>query len=154
MKRSKIGAIVTAILTMIGTSASAQTPNFGEETTQVIHPDWVKNAVIYEVNLRQGTASRTFKSFEQELPRLQRLGVDILWFMPIHPISDVNRRGELGSYYAVADYKRVNPEFGSMKDFRELVDAAHQSGMKVIIDEVCNKTISSRRHQYANDHQS
>jgi glycosidase len=125
---------------MVGTHASAQTTNFAGEQTQVVHPDWVKNAVIYEVNLRQGTAGRTFKSFEQELPRLHSLGVDILWFMPIHPISEVNRKGELGSYYAVADYKRVNPEFGSMKDFRELVAAAHQAGMKVIIDEVCNHT--------------
>jgi glycosidase len=140
MKRSKICAAVAAILAMLGTGASAQVPNFGGEKTQVTHPDWVKNAVIYEVNLRQGTAERTFKGFEKELPRLQRLGVDILWFMPIHPISEVNRKGELGSYYAVADYKKVNPEFGSMKDFRELVDAAHKYGMKVIIDEVCNHT--------------
>ncbi len=140
MKTNKICAVLTAMLTMMGSVASAQTPDFGGETTQVTHPDWVKNAVIYEVNLRQGTSGRTFKSFEQELPRLQRLGVDILWFMPIHPISEVNRKGELGSYYAVADYKRVNPEFGTMKDFRELVHAAHQAGMKVLIDEVCNHT--------------
>jgi glycosidase len=125
---------------MGGTTLSAQEPEYGGETTQVSTPDWVKNAVIYEVNLRQGTPQRTFKAFQQELPRLQRLGVDILWFMPIHPISELNRKGELGSYYAVADYKRVNPEFGTMKDFRELVEAAHQAGMKVLIDEVCNHT--------------
>jgi glycosidase len=140
MRRSKICAAVAAILSVIGIGASAQTPEFGGETTQITHPDWVKNAVIYEVNLRQGTSQRTFKGFEKELPRLQCLGVDILWFMPIHPISELNRKGELGSYYAVADYKKVNPEFGSMKDFRELVAAAHECGMKVIIDEVCNHT--------------
>ncbi len=140
MKKDKICAAVAAILSMIGTGANAQSPDYGGESTQVPHPDWVKNAVIYEVNLRQGTAERTFKGFEKELPRLQKLGVDVLWFMPIHPISELNRKGELGSYYAVADYKRVNPEFGTMKDFRELVDAAHQQGMRVIIDEVCNHT--------------
>jgi glycosidase len=124
---------------MFGFNATAQTL-YGNETTQAAHPEWMKNAVIYEVNLRQGTSQRTFKGFEKELPRLQKLGVDILWFMPIHPISEVNRKGELGSYYAVADYKRVNPEFGTMQDFRDLVASAHNLGMKVIIDEVCNHT--------------
>ena len=72
--------------------------------TQVKHPDWSRNAVIYEVNLRQYTKEGTIKAFEQHLPRLKELGVDILWFMPIHPISKLNRKGELGSYYAVQDY--------------------------------------------------
>jgi glycosidase len=159
MKSSQICAVLAALLTMIRTGASAQEPQLGGETTQVSHPEWVKNAVIYEVNLRQGTAVRTFASFEQELPRLQRLGVDILWFMPIHPISDLNRKGELGSYYAVADYKRVNPEFGTMKDFRRLVEAAHQAGMKVLIDEVCNHTgcdnhwVDCHPEYYARDEQ-
>ena len=82
--------------------------------TEVIHPDWTRNAVIYEVNLRQYTKEGTIKAFEAHLPRLKELGVDILWFMPIHPISEKNRKGELGSYYAVNDYKAVNPELGTL----------------------------------------
>lgn len=103
-------------------------------------PDWMKNAVIYEVNLRQGTKERTLKGMQKELPRLKDLGVDILWLMPVHPISEKNRKGSLGSYYAVKDYKAVNPEFGTMEDLKEFVHVAHTLGMKVILDEVCNHT--------------
>ena len=108
------------------------------DSTEVRHPSWLDNAVIYEVNLRQGTPERTFKGFEKQLPRLKDLGVDVLWLMPVHPISKVNRKGTLGSYYAVADYKQVNPEFGTTQDLKDLVKAAHALEMKVILDEVCN----------------
>lgn len=103
-------------------------------------PEWMKNAVIYEANLRQGTPNRNIKGLQAELPRLKELGVDIIWLMPIHPISEKNRKGTLGSYYAVKDYKAVNPEFGTMDDFKEFVGRAHDMGMKVILDEVCNHT--------------
>lgn len=108
--------------------------------THVQHPQWSRNAVIYEVNTRQYTPEGTFKAFAENLPRLKNLGVDILWFMPIHPISEVNRKGTLGSYYAVADYKGVNPEFGTLDDFKDVVKKAHDMGMKVIIDWVPNHT--------------
>ena len=108
--------------------------------TTVNHPEWSRNAVIYEVNLRQYTPSASIKEFGTHLPRLKELGVDILWFMPIHPISEVNRKGELGSYYAVKDYKAFNPEFGTIKEFKEVVDSAHALGMKVILDWVPNHT--------------
>ncbi len=111
---------------------------FGTQKTSVVNPDWVKDAVIYEVNLRQGTPERNLKGMQLQLPRLRDLGVDILWLMPIHPISEKNRKGTLGSYYAVADYKKVNPEFGTLDDLKEFVRTAHNLGMKVIIDEVCN----------------
>lgn len=101
-------------------------------------PEWMDNAVIYEVNLRQGTPERNLKGFQKQLPRLRDLGVDIIWLMPIHPISEKNRKGTLGSYYAVRDYKAVNPEFGTMEDLKEFVRTAHTLGMKVILDEVCN----------------
>jgi len=111
----------------------------GIESTAV-YPDWSVDATIYEVNIRQYTPEGTFAAFEEHLPRLQQLGVKILWLMPIHPISKVNRKGTLGSYYAVADYKGVNPEFGTIDDFKALVEKAHRMGFKVILDWVANHT--------------
>lgn len=110
------------------------------------YPDWAKNAVIYEVNTRQFSPEGTFKAFEASLPRIKELGVDILWFMPIHPIGEKKRKfpegskTSLGSYYSVRDYKGVNPEFGTEADFKALVSKAHEMGFKVIIDWVANHT--------------
>lgn len=101
-------------------------------------PEWSRNAVIYEVNVRQFTPQGTFAAFAEHLPRLRELGVDILWFMPIHPIGELNRKGSLGSYYSVRDYRAVNPEFGTMDDWRALVQQCHELGFKVIIDWVAN----------------
>jgi alpha-amylase len=106
----------------------------------VQHPEWTKNATIYEVNVRQYTPEGTFKAFEKQLPHLKELGVDILWFMPINPIGVKNRKGKLGSYYSVKDYESVNPEFGSLEDFKTLVKQAHELGFHVIIDWVANHT--------------
>jgi glycosidase len=103
-------------------------------------PEWAKNSVLYEVNIRQYTPEGTFKAFEAHLPRLKDLGVDVLWIMPIQPISEKNRKGSLGSYYSVKDYKGINPEFGTMEDFKGLVNKAHEMGFKVIIDWVANHT--------------
>ncbi len=108
--------------------------------SNVISPDWVKNAAIYEVNIRQFTEEGTFNAFAAHLPRLKELGVDILWFMPIHPIGEKNRKGSLGSYYSVKDYKAINPEFGSLEDFKTLVGLIHKQGMHAIIDWVPNHT--------------
>lgn len=102
--------------------------------------NWAESAVLYEVNVRQFTEEGSFKAFSKELPRLKELGVDILWFMPIHPIGIKERKGSLGSYYAVKDYTAVNPEFGTLDDFKELVKTAHGMGFKVIIDWVANHT--------------
>lgn len=118
--------------------------------TTVNHPDWSRNAVIYEVNVRQSTPEGTFEAFLPQIPRLKDLGVDILWFMPIHPISEDGRKGKLGSYYAVRDYKGVNPEFGNIDDFRKVVKAAHENGMKVIIDWVPNH--SGRDNAWVKNH--
>jgi glycosidase len=103
-------------------------------------PSWIKQGNIYEVNVRQYTKEGTFKAFSKSLDRLKNMGVQTLWFMPINPISKVDRKGTMGSYYAVADYKQVNPEFGTMKDFQDLVKAIHMKGMKVLIDWVPNHT--------------
>lgn len=111
-----------------------------QKVSNVTHPDWAKNTNIYEVNIRQYTPEGTFKAFQKELPRLKKMGVKMLWLMPINPIGEKNRKGPLGSYYSVKDYKAVNPNYGSMQDFKDLVQAAHEQGMKVIIDWVANHT--------------
>ena len=103
-------------------------------------PEWVKNASIYEVNIRQFTPEGNFAAFKKHLPRLKQMGVDILWLMPVFPVGEVNRKGSLGSYYSVRDYLEVNPEFGTMDDFKSLVDEIHNLGMHVILDWVANHT--------------
>lgn len=103
-------------------------------------PSWILQGNIYEVNVRQYTKEGTFKAFEKHLPRLKNMGVQTLWFMPINPISKKDRKGLLGSYYAVANYKAINPEFGNMNDWKQLVKHAHAMGFKVIIDWVPNHT--------------
>ncbi len=119
--------------------------NTTEQTNQdsvktVIYPDRIKKSVIYEVNIRQYTPEGTFKAFEKHLPRLKNLGVDILWFMPIQPIGMKNRKGSLGSYYSIQNYTKVNPEYGTADDFKQLVEEAHKLGMIVLIDWVANHT--------------
>ena len=104
------------------------------------HPAWADSASIYEVNIRQYTPEGTFRAFERHLPRLDSMGVGILWLMPVQPIGRLNRKGTLGSQYSVRDYRAVNPEFGTLADLRHLIDAAHQRGMHVILDWVANHT--------------
>jgi len=104
------------------------------------HPEWTYNSVVYEVNIRQFSPEGTFQGVEAQLPRLKDLGVDILWLMPMYEIGTVERKGSLGSYYAISDYKKVNPEFGTMEDFEQLLAAAHEAGFKVILDWVANQT--------------
>ncbi len=103
-------------------------------------PDWVHTTNIYEVNVRQYTAQGTFNAFAQHLTRLKEMGVQTLWFMPVTPIAQKNKKGSLGSYYACSDYTAINPEFGTLEDFKNLVKQAHEMGMKVIIDWVANHT--------------
>ena len=107
---------------------------------QIAHPDWSKNAVIYEVNIRQYTPAGTFAAFTTALPRLKDLGVDVLWIMPVQPIGKLNRKGTLGSYYSISNYTAINPEFGNEADFKAMVAAAHAQGFKVILDWVANHT--------------
>lgn len=105
-----------------------------------IQADWIDKAVIYEVNVRQYTEEGTFKSFEEHLDRLRELGVNTLWFMPIYSISQVNKKGTLGSYYSISDYLNVNSEFGTLDDFQSLVNTAHDKGFTVVLDWVANHT--------------
>jgi glycosidase len=107
---------------------------------RIQHPEWSRNATIYQINTRQFTNEGTFAAAERHLPRLRDLGADILWLMPVHEIGAENRKGTLGSPYAVKDYYSVNPEFGTLDDLRHLVQAAHAEGMHVILDWVANHT--------------
>src|SRR5215210_796396 len=109
-------------------------------TEHFSHPEWSFTSNIYEVNVRQYSPEGTFEAFSKHLPRLSDMGVEILWFMPITPISLKDRKGTLGSYYAVQNYTETNPEFGSVKEFSDLVKSAHALGFKVIIDWVANHT--------------
>ena len=126
-------AVLTAAMILAGCSGHP-------EKKESVHPDWSYDAVIYEMNVRQYTPEGTFEAAAEELPRLQRLGVDVIWLMPVYPIGVEQRKGTLGSYYAISDYRAINPEFGDMQDFDDFLAEAHDLGFKVILDWVANHT--------------
>lgn len=150
----KLRKILTGLLCALALAPCGaqkqQSPMLGNIPAKSPAPEWLDSAVIYEANLRQGNPMRNLKGLQLELPRLKDLGVDVIWLMPIHPISEEGRKGSLGSYYAVKDYKAVNPEFGTIEDLKEFVRNAHALGMKVILDEVCNHT--GRDNSWVKDH--
>lgn len=102
--------------------------------------EWARSTNIYEVNIRQYTSEGSFNAFRKHLPRLQKMGVEILWFMPLTPISSEKRKGSLGSYYATNSYTDINPEFGTPQELKDLIADIHGRGMKFIIDWVANHT--------------
>ena len=104
------------------------------------HTCWAYDATIYELNTRQATPEGTFAAAETLLPELKESGVDIIWIMPIQKIGVLERKGTLGSYYAITDYCEFNPEFGTRADFEHFLAKAHELGMKVILDWVANHT--------------
>ncbi len=139
--------IVKLLIPLLGISfysaSSAQkTPEAlrGDNSIIESHPAWILQGNIYEVNVRQYTPEGTFKAFAKSLDRLKAMGVQTLWFMPINPISKINRKGSLGSYYAVSNYNDINPEFGTLSDWKALVKQCHEKGFKIIIDWVPNHT--------------
>lgn len=142
MERLPVGILIVLLLvvTIGGCSLFGKKKEVKPFVSEVVHPEWSKNAVLYEVNVRQYTDSGTFRAFEKHLPRLKALGIDVLWFMPTYPIGMVNHKGELGSYYSVKDYLGVNPEFGTIEDLKRVIDKAHELGMHVILDWVPNHT--------------
>ena len=105
-----------------------------------INEEIISKAVLYEANIRQYSVEGSFNAFAEDLPKLKKMGVKIIWLMPINPISTTKSKGPLGSYYAVSNYTKVNPEFGTLKDFKSLVNKAHQLGMYVILDWVPGHT--------------
>ncbi|MBO4525126.1 MAG: alpha-amylase [Bacteroidales bacterium] len=124
--------VIPALAALVLVACSAPVKN--------VHPDWTYSSVVYEVNVRQFSPEGTLKAVEAQLPRLKDLGVDILWLMPINKIGVEGRKGTLGSYYAIADYKAIDPEFGTIADFDDLIAAAHEQGFKIIMDWVANQT--------------
>lgn len=100
----------------------------------------LRNTLIYELYVRNHTDEGTFSAIHEDLDRIKSLGTDYIWFMPIHEISQENKKGSLGCPYAIKDFKSINPEYGSKEDFKALVDAIHTKGMKVMIDIVFNHT--------------
>lgn len=137
MKKIILLSVTLAILLSCGNQKDNQQ---AADSSGSGHPEWVYNAVIYEVNIRQYTPEGTFRAFSEQLPRLKELGVDVLWLMPVQPIGEKDRKGSLGSYYSIRDYTGVNSEFGTLDDFRMLVQEAREMGMKVILDWVANHT--------------
>lgn len=135
---------------LFGIAAIAAVPANAQTHTTVKHPAWTKNATIYEANIRQHSPEGSFQKFEAYLPELKKMGVKVIWLMPINPIGEKNRKGTLGSYYAVRDYKGVNSEFGTPEDFKRLVKSIHDLGMYVIIDWVANHTAWD--HPWASTH--
>ena len=154
--------IVYLFATLIALASCKSEPE--ERIQEEIAPEFepvsnevMEKAVIYEANIRQYSPEGTFDAFTEEIPKLKELGVKVIWLMPIHPISEKRRKATgdlsiediedpeerkkyLGSYYAISDYTAVNPNFGTKEDLDELVEAAHENGMYVILDWVANHT--------------
>lgn len=155
----KLPHLITGLMLVFifGCSSGEQAERAGASDAIQDHPEWTKSANIYEVNIRQYSPEGTINAFRKDLDRLKEMGVDIVWLMPIHPIGEKNRKGELGSYYSIKDYKAVNPNFGTMDDFTSLVDEVHSHDMKLIIDWVPNHTawdhpwITEHSEYYAKD---
>lgn len=132
------------------TKSNNVSSNPTDKTEKLSFPEKLAGSTIYEVNIRQFTPEGTISEFSDHLPRLKELGVDVLWLMPIHPISETNRKGTLGSYYAPKDYESVNPEFGTIDDFKNLLNKAHEMGFYLILDWVPNHT--GRDHPWITEH--
>ncbi len=132
---------VVLLLLFLSPATYAQSKQINYQPKKYVelkHPDWSKNATIYEVNLRQYTSEGTFNAFAKHLPRLKEMGIDIIWLMPVNTIGVKNRKGKMGSYYSVKDYYGINEELGTKADLKNLVKQIHAMGMHVIIDWVAN----------------
>lgn len=144
-----IGLLCIMILGAFACSTPTSTPSVAEK--EFVYSDEIlENATIYEANIRQYSREGTFAAFEEDIPLLKAMGVDIIWLMPIHEIGKKKRKGGLGSYYSVKDYRSINPEFGDMEDFKSLLKTAHDNEMYLILDWVANHT--SFDHDWITEH--
>lgn len=141
--------LLFTILSVAFFSCTTQQQPVKEEPIETF-PQKIASATIYEVNIRQHTPEGTINAFINDLPRLNELGVRVLWIMPIQPIGMKNRKGSLGSYYAINDHRKINPEFGNEDDFKRLVMKAHELNISVILDWVPNHTAWD--HPWITDH--
>lgn len=130
--------VLPLLVCLFAFSLNVQFANAQIAKVEQKHPAFMNQGNIYEVNIRQYTKEGTLNAFAKHLTRLQKMGVKTIWFMPLQPISKEGRKGSLGSYYSVASYTDVNPEFGTLNDFNKIVTKAHTLGMKVLIDWVPN----------------
>ncbi|MEJ7861720.1 MAG: alpha-amylase family glycosyl hydrolase [Pyrinomonadaceae bacterium] len=133
--------VLLLLMSFSAVAKSQQSPprDFSKENART-SPDWVKDAVIYEIYPRQYSQKGDFNSITNDLDRLKNLGVTVLWLMPIHPIGKEKFKGTVGSPYAVKDFYAINPDYGTKADLQKLVAEAHRRGLKVIIDIVANHT--------------
>src|SRR5258706_828445 len=137
----KLCALVRAALIVTVTAlAGSQTASPQAPPPTHTPPKWTRSAAIYEINVRQYTPQGTISALIPHIPRLRRLGIDVVWVMPIQPIGVARRKGVLGSPYSVSSYTEVNPAFGTKADFKAFVDAAHRQGLRVVLDWVPNHT--------------
>jgi glycosidase len=153
MKKTLKGLLIlllVIVITVVGFLIFEKKKEVKPFISTVVHPEWSKSSVLYEVNVRQYTEEGTFNAFAEHLPQLKALGVDVLWIMPSFPIGVQKRLGKLGSYYAVKDYMGVNPEFGTIEDLKALIEKVHELGMYIILDWVPSYTAWD--NQLAVDH--
>lgn len=141
---------ILLIINLVACKPSNETDKTESKQVKTALPEWAKSANIYEVNIRQYSEEGTINAFSKDLPRLKGMGVDILWFMPIYPISTTKKKGTLGSYYSVSDFTKINPEFGTMEDVEAMIQQIHDLDMKVILDWVPNHT--GWDHHWIQDH--
>ncbi len=141
MKKYSKFLLFVFVISLLCSCAFAQETkrDFSKETARASQ-DWIKDATVYQIFPRQYSAKGDFNSITADLDRLDKMGVDILWLMPIHPIGELKKKGTIGSPYAVKDFYDVNPRYGTKADFKRLVDETHKRGMKIIIDIVANHT--------------
>lgn len=147
MRKILIGVFIIGVLFSCkktikdnGDQLAKTVANTIQDQELIITDSDLENAVIYEANIRQYSPEGTFEAFTKDIPKLKELGVKIIWLMPIYPISTTKSKGTLGSYYAVSDYTKINPEFGTLADFQKLVTTAHENNIFVILDWVANHT--------------
>jgi len=140
MKKLLALIIFVSIVSCNTKEMSKKEPENNKKAIKTIADSDLENAVIYEANIRQYSPEGTFNAFAKDIPQLKQLGVKIIWLMPIYPISNTKSKGPLGSYYAITDYTKVNPEFGNLEDVKTLIKTAHDNGMFVILDWVANHT--------------
>lgn len=146
MRNRLVGLVLGAGLLTAPQSVWSQAP----VPTAAPDTSWVTRSALYEVFVRDFSAKGNLRGVIAGLDRIQSAGADVVWLMPIHPVGVVNRKGSLGSPYAVRDYRAIDPAYGTAEDFRALVKAVHARGMKLILDWVPDHTAPD--HRWVREH--